>query len=77
VKNWGLAIPDPTTTVDGNWMTFTVICGHLIATLQGTVAFRLADHNHIMSAGRAKMRLQKRSDLDKKLVCILSDLMAD
>jgi hypothetical protein len=77
VKKSGLAIPNPTTTADENWTNSTVVCGHLIAALRGTEEFRSADHNHIMSAGRAEMRLRKLSDSEAKLANLLSDLPKD
>jgi hypothetical protein len=51
----GLAIPDPTTTADTNWTTSIVVCGHLVAALQGTDEFRSVDHNCIMAAEKVEM----------------------
>jgi hypothetical protein len=35
VKQAGIAIPDPTELAGGNYMAFTVACGHLVAALRG------------------------------------------
>jgi hypothetical protein len=76
VKNVGLAILDPKTTADENWTTSTAVCVHLIAALRGTEVFRSMNHNHIMAAGQAEMRLRKTSTSDVKLDYILNRLEA-
>jgi hypothetical protein len=77
VKHAGLALPNPSTAGKSNWKTSTLICGHLIAALHGTTAFRLEDHSATMQSG--KEELQKRNQVvhDEKLATILRPMTAE
>jgi hypothetical protein len=75
VKKVGLAIPDPTASVEFNTrMASMVICGHLIAAIRGTVEFRSVDHSTIMAAGKVETQARRLSESQEKLEVILDDL---
>jgi hypothetical protein len=74
VKKAGLAIQDPTTSVDSNWTASTVICGHLIVAIRGREEFRSADHTAIMAAGKAETQMRHLSESQEKLDSILYEL---
>ncbi len=74
VKKAGLAIPNPTTTAGDNWTATTVMCGHLIAAIHGTVESRSADHSAVMAAGKVKTQERKLSESTATLKTILSNL---
>ena len=67
VKQAGIALPNPTRTVGGNWTVSCVITGHLVTALRGTAKFRLFDHALLMGEGRDEKRRRHSEEVETTL----------
>jgi hypothetical protein len=47
IKHAGLALPDPTTSAEDNYLASTLVCSHLIAALRGVEMFRSTEHDTV------------------------------
>ncbi len=67
-------IPNPAASAHSNWTASTVMCGHLIAAIRGTVDFRSADHSAIMAAGKVETQKRRLSESNDSFEAIVHNL---
>ena len=74
VKQYGLAIPDPIQTAQGNWIALYVFTGHLIADLSGRLEFRLWDHTELLIDTRVEIWRWKIHEVGGHLIDVVEGL---
>lgn len=79
VKSAGLAIPDPTVTANDNYMTSSLVCGHLVQAIRtdSEVTFSSVDHKSTRSSTIAEIRKRKTEEEKGILEDICSKLDPD
>jgi hypothetical protein len=77
VKNAGLALPNPTTSAEGNHETSTLVCSHLLAAFRDIKEFQSEEHESICRSVLAELMKQKMVQLNEALSSILARFPCD
>jgi hypothetical protein len=77
VKWAGLAIPDPTTSVQPNYEASILLCSHILAAFRGVDVFRSTDHLKVIHDVKAELKLRNAAKSESSLNDLASKMSCD
>jgi hypothetical protein len=77
VKWDGLAIPDPTTSVQPNYEAGILLCSRILAAFRGVDVFQLTDHLKVIQDVKAELKLRNAAKSESSLNHLASKMSCD